>query len=74
MAQGPSLERFFFPFLAILFLFVYVFIISVFYLLVGFNLFILLSCHIFARCCDKRISSCILFTHMLTAIFFFKGP
>ena len=46
-----------------------------FYLLAGFNLFILLSRHSFGSCCNKHISSYLLFVHMLTTGFFFsKGP
>ena len=38
-------------------------------------LFILLSRHSFGSCCNKHISSYLLFVHMLTAGFFFsKGP
>lgn len=42
-----------------------------FYLLAGFNLFILLSRHSFGSCCNKHISSYLLFVHMLTTVFFF---
>lgn len=78
MVQGSSLESFFLLFWPFVNLFVcyFVTISFFFYLLAGFNLFILLSHHSFGSCCNKHISSYLLFVHMLTTGFFFfsKGP
>lgn len=79
MVQGSSRESFFLLFWPFVNLFVcyFVTISFFFYLLAGFNLFILLSRHSFGSCCNnKHISSYLLFVHTLTAVFFFfsKGP
>lgn len=79
MVQGSSRESFFYFFGHLL---ICLFIILLpfpffFYLLAGFNLFILLSRHSFGSCCNnKHISSYLLFVRTLTAVFFFfsKGP
>ena len=66
-------EKVFFTSLAICFC-LFVTISFFFYLLAGFGLFILLSPYSFGSCCNKHICSYLLFVHMLTAGFFFKGP
>lgn len=74
MVQGSSRESFFLLFWPFVNLFVcyFVTISFFFYLLAGFNLFILLSRHSFGSCCNnKHISSYLLFVHTLTAVFFF---
>ena len=77
VGSGFQPRKFFFYFFGHLLICLFVILLPFpfFYLLAGFNLFILLSRHSFGSCCNKHISSYLLFVHMLTTVFFFsKGP